>query len=199
MYKRQRSHIRIIGTRAFVHSKGANKLGHASWEGIVCGFSQSESNSFRMWNPKTRRAVESKNVVFIETLLHLLSPFRRLSPPQGLEAPTFEISDNSLDNNCTSREDVIQDVRDYTSASDFDTNDLIELLIPMQASPGGSSPGGVTPQRSPSFSESAPVRVTETAPAPAPASAAPQATATGTNLYAMQPGVTHAVARSQAC
>ena len=165
----------------------------------MCGFSQSESNSFRMWNPKTRRAVESKNVVFIETLLHLLSPFRRLSPPQGLEAPTFEISDNSLDNNCTSREDVIQDVRDYTSASDFDTNDLIELLIPMQASPGGSSPGGVTPQRSPSFSESAPVRVTETAPAPAPASAAPQATATGTNLYAMQPGVTHAVARSQAC
>ena len=39
-----RSHLRIIGARAFVHIKDANKLGHTSWEGMVYGFSQNESN-----------------------------------------------------------------------------------------------------------------------------------------------------------
>ena len=92
---------------------------------------------------------------------------------------------------------MIQDVQDYTSVLDFDANDPAELLVPMQASPGGSSPGGVTPQGSPSSSASVPAPAPETAPAPAPAPAAPQATATGTNRYAMQPGVTRAVTCSQ--
>ena len=35
------------------------------------------------------------------------------------------------------------------------------------------------------------------APAPVPAPTAPQATATGTDDYAMQPGITRAVTRSQ--
>ena len=48
------SHLRIVGTRAFVNIKDANKLGHTSWEEMVCWFSQSESNSFRIWNPKRR-------------------------------------------------------------------------------------------------------------------------------------------------
>ena len=67
----------------------------------------------------------------------------------------------------------------------------------MQASPGGSSPRGVTPQGPPSSSASVLAPVPETAPAPAPALAAPQATSTGTNRYAMQPGVTRAGTRSQ--
>ena len=41
-------HHKIIGARAFVHIKNSNKLGHTSWEGMVCGFSETESNSFRM-------------------------------------------------------------------------------------------------------------------------------------------------------
>ena len=86
------SYIRIIGARAFVYIKDSNKLGDTSWEEMVCGFSQSESNSFRIWNPKTRRVVESRNVVLIETPPHLLPPSRRLSPLQGLEAPTFNFS-----------------------------------------------------------------------------------------------------------
>ena len=90
---------------------------------MACGFSQSESNSFRIWNPKTRRVVENGNVVFIETPPHLLPPSRRLLPLQGLEAPTFDFSDNSLDDNYTSREDMIHDVQDCTSALDFDAND----------------------------------------------------------------------------
>ena len=36
------SHLRIIGARAFVHIKDANKPGHTSWKGMVCGCSQNE-------------------------------------------------------------------------------------------------------------------------------------------------------------
>ena len=95
---------------------------------------------------ETRRVVESRNVVFIETPQHLLPPSKRLSSLQGLEASMFDFSYNSLDDNYTSREDMIQDVQDYINALDFDANDPTELLIPMQASPGGSAPGGVTPR-----------------------------------------------------
>ena len=76
------------------------------------------SNPFRIWNLNTRR-----NVVLIETPPHLLPPSRRLPPQQGLEAPTFDFSDNGLDDNYTSREDMIQDVQDHTSALDFDAGD----------------------------------------------------------------------------
>ena len=61
------SHLKIIGARVFVHIENPNELGHTSWEGMVCGFSETENNSNRIWNPKTRRVVESRNVVFIET------------------------------------------------------------------------------------------------------------------------------------
>ena len=33
------SYLEIVGARAFVHIKNPNKLGHTSWEGMVCGFS----------------------------------------------------------------------------------------------------------------------------------------------------------------
>ena len=59
------SHLKIIGARALVHIKDVNKLGRTSWEEMACGFSQNKSYSFRVWNPKTRRVVESRNVVFI--------------------------------------------------------------------------------------------------------------------------------------
>ena len=100
-------HLRIIGARAFVHIKDANKLGHTSGEGMMCGFSQNESNSFCIWNPKTRRVLESRNVVFIETQPHLLPPSRRLSLLQDLEAPTFDFSDNGLDDKYSSHKNTI--------------------------------------------------------------------------------------------
>ena len=71
------SHPKIIGARAFVHIKNPNKLGHTSWEGMVCGFRETGSNSYRIWNPKTRHMVESRNVVFIETSPNLLPAARR--------------------------------------------------------------------------------------------------------------------------
>ena len=74
------SHLKIVGARAFVYIENPNKLGHTSWEGMVCGFSETESNSYPIWNPKTRRVVESRNVVFIGTPSNLLPATRRLSP-----------------------------------------------------------------------------------------------------------------------
>ena len=35
----------IIGARAFVNINNPNKLGHTSWEGMMCGYSETESNS----------------------------------------------------------------------------------------------------------------------------------------------------------
>ena len=145
--------------------------------------------------PLYRLAPMESEPAEIETPLQLLPPSRRCSCYRDWKLQRFDFSDSSLDDNNTSREDMIQDMQDYTSALDFD--DPEELLIPVQASSGGSSSGGVTPQGSPSSSASVPAPAPETAPAPAPAPAAPQATATGTNRYAMQPGVTRAVTCSQ--
>ena len=46
------SHFKIIGARTFVQIKNSNKLGHTSWEGRVCSFSKTESNSYRIWNQR---------------------------------------------------------------------------------------------------------------------------------------------------
>ena len=62
------SHFKIIGARAFVHTKDAKKLEPKSWEGMLCGFSEDEAVSYWVWNSKIRRVVESRNVAFIETL-----------------------------------------------------------------------------------------------------------------------------------
>ena len=137
------SYLKIIGARAFVHIKNPNKLGHASWEGMMCGFSNTESNSYRIWNPKTRRVVESRNVVFIDTPPSLLPAARRLSPQQDLESPSYDFSDDTLDVNYVSHNDIMWDVQNYTSALNFgvDTpSETVKVLLPQQASPGVISP-----------------------------------------------------------
>ena len=151
----------------------------------MCGFIQSESNSFRISNPKKRRVVESRSIVFIGTP-HLPPPSRRLSPLQGLERPSFVFSDKSLDDNYTSRNHMVQSVRDYTSSLDFGVNDPAKLLNCASLA-RGFSPGGVTPHKLPSSSASLPAPAAETEPAPALAPASLQATTTGTNSYAMEP------------
>ena len=87
------SHLKIIGARAFVHIKNTNKLDHTSWEGMVCGFSETESNAYRIWNLITRRVVESRNVVSIKIPPNLLPAARRLSPQQDLESASYDFSD----------------------------------------------------------------------------------------------------------
>ena len=65
-------HLKIIGARAFIHTKDANKLEPKSWEGMLCGFRKNEALSYRVWNPKTRKVAERRNVTFIETPPHLV-------------------------------------------------------------------------------------------------------------------------------
>ena len=65
-------YLKVFGARAFVHIKDAKKLEPKSWKGLLCGFSEDEALSYRVWNPKTCRVVESRNVTFIETPPHLI-------------------------------------------------------------------------------------------------------------------------------
>ena len=191
------SHLKIIGARAFVRIKTSNKLDHTSWEGTVCGFSETESNSYRIWNRKARRVVESRNVVFIETPPNLLLAAIGLSPQQDLRLPSYDFSDDTLDDNYVSHDDMLRDVQNYTSALDFSVDKparTAELLLPQQTSPGVTSPGGASPVgispggATPTGSSSL--------PAPTPGSAALKATNGHANGGTM--GVTPAVTRSRA-
>ena len=104
------SHLKIIGTRAFVYIKTPNKVGHTSWEGVVCGFSETESNFYGIWNPKSSRVVGSRNVVFIETPPNLFLTDRRLLPQQDLESPSYGFSDDTLNDNYIAHDDMLRDV-----------------------------------------------------------------------------------------
>ena len=141
--------------------------------------------------------VESRNAVFIEALPNLLPATRRLSPRQDLQSPSYDFSDDTLDDNYVSHDDILRDMQRYTSALDSDVDipvGTVELLLPQQASPGvtlhggaspvGISPGGITPEGS------------SPPPAPTPASEAPRAT----NGHAKRNtvGVTPTVMRSRA-
>ena len=71
-----------------------------------------------LWGRPTRRVVECRNVVVIETSAHLLAPSRRIG--HGQEALTFDFSDNGPDAaKYFPRKYVIQGVQDYTSYVEF--------------------------------------------------------------------------------
>ena len=109
------SHLKIVGARAFVHIKDAKKLEPKSWEGMLCGFSDDEELSYQIWNPKTHRLVESRNVTFVETPPHLILQPTRLCPLQ--ELPPAELVDDYAPT-----DDVLRDVRDDTAILDFNVN-----------------------------------------------------------------------------
>ena len=82
---------------------------------MVCGFSKTESNSYRTWNPKTCRVVERRNVVFIKTSPNLFPAARRLSPQQDLESPSYDVSDDTIDDNYVSYDDMLRTSRTTTA------------------------------------------------------------------------------------
>ena len=187
------SHLKIIGVKAFVHIKDAKKLEPKSWEGILCGFGEDESLSYRVWNPNTRRVVESKNVTFIVTPPHLIPQPIRLSPLQ--ELPPAELVDDYA-----STDDLRRDARSYALVLDFNLDihanaDRVDggpemepileqiryvtrkdlLIPPCESSPRGASsvetfPGGTLPEISSPFSAPDPMPAgDQAAPAPSPA------------------------------
>ena len=82
------SHLCVIGARTLVHIKDSRKLDAVAWEGKVCGYSE-ESRHYLVWNPKTHRVVERRNVIFIETPPHLLPSPLKLLLRQGYMTASF--------------------------------------------------------------------------------------------------------------
>ena len=115
------SYIHVIGARTFVHIKDSRKLDAAAWEEKVCGYSE-KSKSYRVWNSKTRRVMECRNVTFNETPPHLLPPPSILSPLQDLEPPSSDLDDDTLNNGYTLYDDLLRDIRDCTGLLDFTAN-----------------------------------------------------------------------------
>ena len=107
--------LKIIGTRALVQIKDAKKLEPKSWEGMLCGFIENEALSYRVWNPKPRRVVESRNVTFIETPPHLILQPTRLPPLR-------ELSPAELVDDYASTDDLLRDARGYTVDLDVNVN-----------------------------------------------------------------------------
>ena len=187
------SHLKIIGAKAFVRIKDAKKVKPKTWEGMLCGFSEDEALSYRVWNPKTRSVVESRNVTFIETPPHLILQPIRLSPLQ-------ELSPSELVDHYAPTDDLLRDARDYTAVLDFNVNvpaehanaDSVDggpgmepileqirdvtrkdlLISPGESSSGGASsvenlPGGTLPETSSPSSAPDPMPAGDQA-APAP-------------------------------
>ena len=125
------SHVKIIDTRAFVYIKNAKNMEPKSWEGMLCGFSEDEALSYRVWNPQFRRVVESSNVTFIETPPHLIPQLTELSPLQ--ELPPAELVHYYASTN-----DLLRDARDYTAVLDLYVNIPAE---PVNANSVDGGPG----------------------------------------------------------
>ena len=107
-------HLRAIGARAFVHIKTfTKKLDARAWEGRLVGYS-TDSTSFRVYHPETRKVRESRNVVFIET-------------PSVAPDPDLMLNEGALEYH--EPDDLVRDVRNYAtrlnlgSSSDNRTSD----------------------------------------------------------------------------
>jgi hypothetical protein len=60
--------FRVFGCSAYVHVDKSNrgKLDDAAWKGVFVGYAVDNSPSWLVYNPRTRRVIRSRNVVFDE-------------------------------------------------------------------------------------------------------------------------------------
>ena len=66
--------LKIIGAWASVHLETYTKTSdNKALEGRLCGYCQ-ESKAYRVYSPPKRKVVDSRNVVFIQKPLHIVSP-----------------------------------------------------------------------------------------------------------------------------
>ena len=141
-------------------------------------------------------------MVFIETPPHLIPQPSQPSPLHRLQSSSLKLTEDTLDDNYVSSEEMLQDVRDYTAALDFN----IDILADRDDLHGGSSRGGVSPGNGLSGGDtpeaiipsSSPASSLAPTPTSAPATAASKVTTTRTSRYVQHSGVTPAVTRSQA-
>ena len=123
------SHLNIIGARASLYIKDVKKLEPKSWEKMLRGFSEDEALSYRVWNLKPRRVVESRNVTFIETPPHPIPQPTRFSPLR-------ELLPSELVDDYASTDDLLRDAQGYTAVLDFNVN------IPVEHANADSVDGG---------------------------------------------------------
>ena len=84
--------LRVIGARTFVHIESySKKLELKAVKGRPAGYSNSSKN-YHVYNPETRRIMQSRNVIFIDTP-------KRLSPPPSEEtSQQVNPPSNGIDN-----------------------------------------------------------------------------------------------------
>ena len=102
--------LRVIGARAFVYIETySKKLELKAVEERLVWYNN-DSKSYRVYNPATRRILESRNAIFIET------PSRLFPPPLEETLQQVNPPRNGMDNhNCITDDDFLRDLRDYTS------------------------------------------------------------------------------------
>ena len=81
--------------------------------------------------------------VFIEIPPHLIPQPSQLSPLQGLQSLSLDFTEDTLDNNYVSTQEMLRDVRDWTAALDFNIDipaDLGDLSTLANRRKGESRP-----------------------------------------------------------
>ena len=98
---------RAIGARAFVYIETYSKTFELrAVERRLVGYANNRK-SYRVYNPATRRILESRNAIFIETPSRLFPPpleetLQQVNPPRnGMD-----------DHNCITDDDFLRDLRD---------------------------------------------------------------------------------------
>ena len=104
--------LRVIGARVFVHIETDSKTFELKTvEKRLVGYSNN-SKSYRVYNPATRRIMESRNIIFIETPSRLFPPPLEETPQQvnplsnGMDDHNYITDDD---------DDFLRDLRSYTS------------------------------------------------------------------------------------
>ncbi|CAN0217670.1 unnamed protein product [Ectocarpus sp. 4 AP-2014] len=92
-------HPRVIRSAAYVHVETyKTKMGPRAWEGKLVGYSP-DSKAYRMYNPRTRKIVTSRNVTFVETMDAAM-------PPTGTDEDDAEENASSSSSDVSTSENV---------------------------------------------------------------------------------------------
>ena len=109
------SHLCVIGVRTFVHTKDSRKLDAAAWKGEVCSYSE------EMKLKDTSCRGERKRHLHRDTPAPTSSTFKVLSVARSVP-PSWDIDDDTLDNDHISYGELLRDVRDYIGVLSFIAN-----------------------------------------------------------------------------
>lgn len=104
-------YICVTGAKTSVHiERRTQNIALKAFEGRLVGH-VNDSNSYSVYNPTTRRVMESKTFVCIETPSRLPPP----GEPQLLTHPRDEEADDTVGYNYTTDDGFLRDLRDHTS------------------------------------------------------------------------------------